>query len=248
MVHNRTCGCRNCFEINYPDRPNPHIRSFGYRAKKSSPKVTHVALENEKPYGWLEKESVTFCTECWWCGAPVYFHRNINGGCVLFDSLGSPWAVHDCWEKHREQKTEAIHELVAKRIAQLQDTGVKGIEFSKANENLIQGFIISVDRSRKILPDPSRMSDKSLRLVYVVFKTVSGEYLKLFAPESYVEDITKFSYVHLTIEFVRKNNELVLNCIRKLTEIRGVDMDGKELQINYDYQSITAKPWTIQSK
>jgi hypothetical protein len=34
----------------------------------------------------------------------VYYHTNGNGDSVLFDSLGCPWQVHDCWENQREEK------------------------------------------------------------------------------------------------------------------------------------------------
>lgn len=57
-------------------------------------------------------EAQTGPTECWWCGAPVYFHTNGYGDAVLFDSLGVPWQVHSCWEEHREnQKKINLFEL-----------------------------------------------------------------------------------------------------------------------------------------
>lgn len=248
MVHNRTCGCQNCFEINYPDRQNPHSRSFGYGNKKLVPKMHDVAVESVEPYEWLRKESVTFHTQCWWCGKSVYFHRNQNGGCVLFDQLCVPWAIHHCWEQYREPKSIAVDGLIAKRISQLQETRINGIQFSKAKKKSIHGFIIGVDRSRKIFPDPSRISDKSSHLMYVIFRTTAGKYLKLLVPEPYIDDIIKFSYVSLTIELVHKSNEIILNCIKKLTEIRVDDLNRKELLITYNYQSIVAKPWTFQSK
>jgi len=49
-------------------------------------------------------EALTCKTPCRWCGAEVYYHTNGYGDSVLFDSLGSPWEVHDCWNQHREQK------------------------------------------------------------------------------------------------------------------------------------------------
>lgn len=43
------------------------------------------------------REAETRETTCWWCGATVFYHTNGYGDCVLFDSLGAPWAVHRCW-------------------------------------------------------------------------------------------------------------------------------------------------------
>lgn len=58
------------------------------------------------------EEAQTYPTECWWCGALVYYHTNGYGDSVLFDSLGGcPWQVHSCWqdywkkEKSRRQAT-----------------------------------------------------------------------------------------------------------------------------------------------
>src|SRR5207247_10839 len=45
-------------------------------------------------------------TRCWWCGADVYFYRDENGGCALFDDLGAPWEVHYCWERHRQERDQ----------------------------------------------------------------------------------------------------------------------------------------------
>jgi hypothetical protein len=41
----------------------------------------------------------------------VYFHTNGFGDCVLFDRLGWPWQVHDCWLEHREQQQQRITEF-----------------------------------------------------------------------------------------------------------------------------------------
>jgi hypothetical protein len=49
----------------------------------------------------------------------VFFHRNKNGGCVLFDSLGPPWPVHPCWEQYREDRAEAIDTALRNHAAYL---------------------------------------------------------------------------------------------------------------------------------
>ena len=40
---------------------------------------------------------------CWWCGASVYYHSNGYGDSVLFDSLGYPWQIHECWQRHKDE-------------------------------------------------------------------------------------------------------------------------------------------------
>jgi hypothetical protein len=57
--------------------------------------------------------SLTFQTQCFWCNDDVFFHRNKEGGCVLFDKLGPPWPIHPCWEEHQEQRARAIDKALA---------------------------------------------------------------------------------------------------------------------------------------
>jgi hypothetical protein len=56
---------------------------------------------------------ITRHTQCWWCGAPVYYHTNGNGDSVLFDELGPPWPIHPCWEEHRETRTGHVQRFLA---------------------------------------------------------------------------------------------------------------------------------------
>lgn len=57
---------------------------------------------------WRDWEPITHLTTCWWCEAPVFFYRDENGGCALFDELGAPWKVHACWQDHRSQRRDAL--------------------------------------------------------------------------------------------------------------------------------------------
>jgi ribosomal protein S10 len=60
--------------------------------------------------------------DCWWCEDEVFFHTNGNGDCVLFDRLGWPWPVHDCWAENSDE-----HDAAADRMeATLRDRGYDG--------------------------------------------------------------------------------------------------------------------------
>jgi hypothetical protein len=59
---------------------------------------------------------------CWWCDDVVFFYRDENGGCALFDELGAPWAVHYCWEEYRSERRAAL----AHTEWELQDAGFDG--------------------------------------------------------------------------------------------------------------------------
>lgn len=67
-----------------------------------------------KVRGWRDDEAVTYLTECWECGQPVYFYRNEFGGCALFEDLGWPWEIHPCWEIHRDRHQTIIRSYRSK--------------------------------------------------------------------------------------------------------------------------------------
>jgi hypothetical protein len=43
--------------------------------------------------------------KCWWCGEEVFYHTNGCGDSVLFDRLGYPWYLHECWKKHKQEQS-----------------------------------------------------------------------------------------------------------------------------------------------
>jgi hypothetical protein len=55
------------------------------------------------------QDAKTYQTECWWCGEKVYYHTNGYGDSVLFNSLGWPWEIHECWEDHKQQQNNETH-------------------------------------------------------------------------------------------------------------------------------------------
>jgi hypothetical protein len=42
------------------------------------------------------EHSVTFPTECRYCGTDIYLYASPTGGFAIFDALGKPWPKHDC--------------------------------------------------------------------------------------------------------------------------------------------------------
>lgn len=52
------------------------------------------------------EDAKTYPTKCWMCDKePVYYHTQGYGDCVLFDSLGCPWQVHQCWVEYWEEES-----------------------------------------------------------------------------------------------------------------------------------------------
>lgn len=58
------------------------------------------------PFSVGVSSAETYPTNCWWCGATVYYHTNGYGDSVLFDSLGYPWQIHSCWSEYWSEEKE----------------------------------------------------------------------------------------------------------------------------------------------
>ncbi len=251
MVHNPTCGCPKCFHINYPDQPNPH-RTHSYRVnRKVDYQVTttssHVAPKDS--YDWVQHGSITFYTECWWCGEPVYFHRNEDGGCVLFDRLGPPWPIHSCWEEHKNQQKTATKTIVEKRVAELRAISISSYKFINekiSKQENIEGFILGFDEDKRILPDPNQLSKPNLFLRYVVVRTMDGSHIKILAPEKDIKEIVMYSYANIFVERHIRRNSITLLCFRSI-ESKNIDSTGTQsLELKYDYKRVINMPWTYQ--
>lgn len=251
MVHNRTCGCQNCFHINYPERVNPHGRTVFFK-----PSVTNhievkktLDLTKAESYVWIRNESVTFYTKCWWCGKSVFFHRNTNGGCVLFDDLVVPWPVHSCWLANKKTCTVAEKALVSARIEEMRTINITNYEYLKntaSKRSSVRGFVIGINSAKRILPDPKSLSRSETFLKYMVFRTSEGTFIKVLVPESDVSKIIRFSYSMIDVEYLYKNETLSVCCLKY---IKSVALDGnknEELNIDYNYEQIIKNKWTIQ--
>lgn len=251
MVHNPTCGCPSCFHINYPDRPNPHrVHTYKVRNTARSSSHSRPLVHQKAPYDWVRSDSITFYTECWWCGDPVYFHRNENGGCVLFERLGSPWPIHECWEQHKKEQSSAIQGLVYKRIEQIKSTSIKTYRFTEKTisiETPLEGFILGCDHDRRVLPYPSGLSDPETYLRFIVFMLTDGEFIKIIAPEKYINKIEEYSLSTIKIEHHKKGKASSFYCLREIEANAVLGSKSKTLSVNYDYELIMNMPWIHQA-
>jgi hypothetical protein len=80
--------------------------------------------------GRIVAERLWYATACWWCKQSVFFLRNENGGCALFDEPGAPWQVHECWrlqnEAQRRSAEAHYHRQAAQRKAPAHQTAPTG--------------------------------------------------------------------------------------------------------------------------
>ena len=112
--HYSNCGCGWCSGgyrggggswYGYSEKP---LRSTSELFSK-----TNVAALN------ATKKSKTNKTLCWWCGEPVFYHTNGYGDHVLFDSLGYPWEIHQCWIDYwqdEQKRREVAQKIGIKKV------------------------------------------------------------------------------------------------------------------------------------
>jgi len=81
----------------------------------------HDIKNDETRYSWLYHGSITFLTTCWWCNSLVYFHRNEDGGCALFDELGYPWPVHKCWKEYSHPPDDMLKNIILKHLNRIRN-------------------------------------------------------------------------------------------------------------------------------
>ena len=81
--------------------------SLSYRASPSGIQLKYY-YSSDQLYGYLRDidRNITYQTLCWTCGKPVFFYRNPNGGCAVFDELGKPWPIHICWLQLRQDSVQ----------------------------------------------------------------------------------------------------------------------------------------------
>lgn len=183
--------------------------------------------------------SVTFLTECWWCGVSVYFHRDENGGCVLFDELGKPWPVHPCWEENKYEQGTAINQaLVNQSKIITSHVQPKVVQYSKRVEGLIiSGLIVSHAQTKEIKIKDGGMGYKLIDLL-----VLSGDkYYQVLVDEKYKNSLLSISMAKFKCS-VRKRG---LSYIMYSQEVYNYLPGNEELIFSspLKVEKLTSLPW-----
>jgi hypothetical protein len=153
--------------------------------------------------------SITFKTDCWWCGDEVYFHRDENGGSVLVDRLGPPWPVHPCWDEYREDRHLAIEQALIKQSERISGQGhietkkVVGEKKALVIEGMLAGYLPTV----KISLQGNR---QYLGYVTDVVVDCAGEAYRIYVEERIRELIYSYSIVRFSCSVTKRGNDYVL--------------------------------------
>lgn len=169
---------------------------------------------------------LTHPTTCWWCGAHVFFHRDENGGCVLFDELGPPWPVHACWQDHaRSLRIKTNVEL------ELDSVGFNGsfyppggvrqtVPESDDMQVFVSGYVAdnhALYQESRVLQLRSCRHSATVDLVTLEICAENNLY-PFLVPETYARDIPDFSFVEVLGSWQRRGRrwQLLAAALRRI--------------------------------
>lgn len=169
---------------------------------------------------------LTHPTTCWWCGAQVYFHRDENGGCVLFEELGPPWPVHTCWEDYMRSP-----QILTKVESELESLGFNGSFYrpqgvrqakpdSDATQVSISGYVAdnhALYQEKRVAQLPSYRHSATIDLVTIEVSAENKLY-PFLVPETYARDIPDFSFVEVRGSWQRRGRRwhLLATALRRI--------------------------------
>lgn len=204
-------------------------------------------LPASKLHAALIHGSITFKTNCWWCGDEVYFHRDENGGSVLFDRLGPPWPIHPCWDEYHKDRHLAIEQALIQQSEiissqeNIQTKEVEGERESLVIEGMLLGYLPTVMIS-------FQRDGKYSGYVTDLVVECSGEFYRIYVEERIREFIYRYSIVRFSCSVTERGNGYVLFAesaepLSPVEEVAGVksDISGRKL-CAYSWRRCSLQP------
>lgn len=198
-----------CNAWNHPASCTCGFGGEGHLGRRGPGMYTTASSSTGPAQSWSLYDSgqrLTYPTSCWWCRDAVYFFRDENGGCALFDSLGPPWPLHSCWEDHtrRSQITSQIQDALVSLDFNGRFYRPQGTRISRPRKDELEvrvsGFVADnralYDRP-KVFRLPAHRRAVSARLV--LLEVSDGESIYPFVVQiGLALDIPDYSFVEIT--------------------------------------------------
>ncbi|NCU22204.1 hypothetical protein DZC41_01570, partial [Acinetobacter haemolyticus] len=165
-----------------------------------------IDVVKNRAYKHLQDKK-SFVIRCWWCEKYVYFFRNENGGCALFEKLGSPWIVHPCWEaNYKNSDSELIKEILDKKEHDIVESKVDNyVLYQDINVSVIhESFLIGADFSKRTVINPKDFySEKSVSFRHFIY-LINDKFVELLFPEDSVNILLKEPHLFLKVFSIDK--------------------------------------------
>ncbi|QDT62388.1 hypothetical protein SV7mr_49360 [Stieleria bergensis] len=140
---------------------------------------------------------LTYSTKCFWCKTEVYFYRDENGGCALFDSLGSPWPIHSCWREHQQTVMWRVSRELAGHRFDGQQYFQDRTKLSKAIGSDLLSVTGFVDRLASQSDTTFASSRKTVSGAFCEIRLVPADdasvYYELFVPADSIQSFPRYS-------------------------------------------------------
>lgn len=157
----------------------------------------------------------------------MYFFRDENGGCALFDALGPPWPIHDCWKDH--VRRSSISSNIESRLEAVGFNGYfykpQGIKVSKprkgTEEIVLAGFVAdnhALCQQPQVFRLRSHRRADSLLLVIMEVAT-EGHLYPFVISEVAAKEIPNYSLVEIKGKWRKKGRHWYL----LTTSLRRID-------------------------
>ncbi len=135
----------------------------------------------------------------------MYFFRDENGGCALFDALGPPWPIHDCWKDHARQSR--ISKAIERSLESVEFDGnsyqPQGLKVTEPREGAYElaltGFVAdncALYQPPRLFPIHSYRHVGSLPLVIVAIDAGGRLYPFMFSVVS-AKEVPNYSFVEI---------------------------------------------------
>lgn len=149
--------------------------------------------------------------KCWWCSSSVYYHTNGYGDSVLFNSLGYPWQIHECWQEHKD---EIHHQKIETNVLQpyISDF-VKTPTSQKSLTEKIIGYIIDnhiFHTNRETFTLSINGSISKYKWIYIDVSDEKERYFRFLIPSHLAYDYKNSSIVEILGQWIKKENRYIL--------------------------------------
>jgi hypothetical protein len=159
-----------------------------------------------------------FPTTCWWCKkTPVYFYRNENGGCALFERPGWPWELHSCWEDYRAQQYVQKYTVTS----ELELAGYDGEEYRVAGEPVsaprkigaiedVQGYVADLGGHITSYSGDPNLDGTAPAWTTLRIATEDGKLYPFHIPAHWLSLVHRYDMARIRGKWLRQDGEPVL--------------------------------------
>ncbi len=171
---------------------------------------------------------LTFRTSCCWCGARVYFYRNENGGCALFERLGWPWELHPCWARHSaERVSQRSRVSIALERAGFDGSAyfVQGVlveapQKPRPAATKVMGFIVDLNVEETSFSADDDVTDAP-EWTQIHVMTEDDRLYPVWAPTPWVETSHLYDHLALAVRWLRWDDDLYLFAVSMECQVWG---------------------------